>query len=111
MVGIDIGGTFTDTVVIDADGAVASYKSPTTPGALLGGHPDPHVPGVEASTGALGHGLPIGLGMALAARMRGATNRVFVIMGDGELDEGSRIRIHRKRSWWRARSTARSRNP
>ena len=60
-----------------------------TPGALLGGHPDPHIPGVEASTGALGHGLPIGLGMALAAKMRGAAHRVFVLMGDGELDEGS----------------------
>jgi len=60
-----------------------------TPGALLGGHPDPHIPGVEASTGALGHGLPLGVGMALAAKMRGAAHRVFVLMGDGELDEGS----------------------
>jgi transketolase len=59
------------------------------PGALLGGHPDPHVPGVEASTGALGHGLGIGTGMALAARMRGKPYRVFVLMGDGEIQEGS----------------------
>lgn len=60
-----------------------------TPGALLGGHPDPHIPGVEASTGSLGHGLGLGVGMALAARMRRADYRVFVIMGDGELQEGS----------------------
>lgn len=59
------------------------------PGALLGGHVDAHVPGVEASTGALGHGLAIGVGAALAARMRGRGSRVFVVMGDGELNEGS----------------------
>lgn len=59
------------------------------PGALLGGHVDASVPGVEASTGALGHGLPIGVGAALAARMRGRGSRVFVVMGDGELGEGS----------------------
>ena len=59
-------------------------------GSILGGHPEHgKVPGVEASTGALGHGLSIGIGMALAARMRKRTNRVFVIMGDGEIDEGS----------------------
>jgi transketolase len=59
------------------------------PGALLGGHVDAHIPGVEASTGALGHGFPIGVGLALAARMQRRTSRVFVVMGDGELDEGS----------------------
>jgi transketolase len=57
--------------------------------ALLGGHPEPHIPGVETSTGALGHGLAIGVGMALAARMQRRSSRVFVVMGDGELDEGS----------------------
>ena len=56
----------------------------------LGGHPEyGHVPGVEASTGALGHGLAIGVGLAMAARMRGAGNSVVVVMGDGELNEGS----------------------
>jgi transketolase len=60
-----------------------------TPGALLGGHPDTHVPGVEASTGALGHGLAIGVGFALAARMQKRASRTFVVMGDGEIDEGS----------------------
>jgi transketolase len=59
------------------------------PEALLGGHPETHIPGVEASTGALGHGLAIGVGMALAARLGARRNRVFVVLGDGELDEGS----------------------
>lgn len=58
-------------------------------GALLGGHPETHIPGVEACTGALGHGLSIGVGMALAARLRGRPSRVFVVLGDGELNEGS----------------------
>jgi transketolase len=57
---------------------------------ILGGHPERGVvPGVEASTGALGHGLAIGVGMALAARIHKKTWRVFVVLGDGELDEGS----------------------
>ena len=57
---------------------------------ILGGHPEAgKVPGVEASTGSLGHGMAYGIGMALAARMQGRDNRVFVIMGDGEIDEGS----------------------
>ena len=60
-----------------------------TPGALLGGHPETSIPGVEASTGALGHGLPIGVGFALAAKMQRRTHRVIVVSGDGELDEGS----------------------
>lgn len=56
----------------------------------LGGHPERgKVPGVEASTGALGHGLSIGVGMALSARMQRSDRRVFAIMGDGEINEGS----------------------
>jgi transketolase len=47
------------------------------------------VPGVEATTGSLGHGLPLGLGMALAGRIQGRTYRVFVLMSDGECNEGS----------------------
>jgi transketolase len=61
-----------------------------TSGGILGGHPDAgKVPGVEASTGALGHGLSIGVGFALHARMVGTGTRVFVILGDGECNEGS----------------------
>jgi transketolase len=57
---------------------------------ILGGHPERgKVPGVEASTGALGHGLPIGVGMALAARIRKLNHRVVVVVGDGEINEGS----------------------
>lgn len=56
----------------------------------LGGHPERgKVAGVEASTGALGHGLSIGVGMALAARAQNRTSRVYVVMGDGEINEGS----------------------
>jgi transketolase len=57
---------------------------------FLGGHPEAgKVPGVEASTGALGHGPSIGVGMALAARMKGEGHRVFVVTGDGEINEGA----------------------
>jgi len=57
---------------------------------ILGGHPDANkVPGVEASTGALGHGLSIGLGMALHLRLARSKSRVFVVLGDGECNEGS----------------------
>lgn len=57
---------------------------------MLGGHPDAtKVPGVEASTGALGHGLSIGLGMAMHLEMAKSDSRVFVILGDGECGEGS----------------------
>ena len=59
-------------------------------GSFLGGHPEAgKVPGIEASTGALGHGLPIGVGMALGLRLKGTAARVFVVMGDGEINEGS----------------------
>lgn len=56
---------------------------------ILGGHPELFVPGVEASTGALGHGLAIGIGMALNAKHESADHRVFVVVGDGECNEGS----------------------
>jgi transketolase len=56
---------------------------------ILGGHPEIKVPGVEASTGALGHGLPVGVGRAMGLRMKGSSARVFVITGDGEINEGS----------------------
>lgn len=53
------------------------------------GHPTRSVPGIEQNTGALGHGLPITVGMALAAKKDARNNRIFTIMGDGELTEGS----------------------
>ena len=61
-----------------------------SPNGILGGHPEAgKVPGVEASTGSLGHGLPIGLGMAINARYEHRQTKVFVIIGDGESNEGS----------------------
>ena len=53
------------------------------------GHPTRHIPGIEMNTGALGHGLSISIGMGLAAKMDGAPYRVFTLLGDGELAEGS----------------------
>lgn len=59
-------------------------------GSMLGGHPERgKVPGIEASTGSLGHGLSIGIGMALASKILKKENKVFVILGDGEINEGS----------------------
>lgn len=52
-------------------------------------HPTLAVPGVEFATGSLGHGLSLGTGLALVAKRAGRDNRVFVLMGDGELQEGS----------------------
>lgn len=62
----------------------ATYDSP------LGMHPDRVlIPGVEIGSGSLGHGLPIAVGMALGMRAKGSTGRVYCLVGDGELDEGS----------------------
>ncbi|MFH1031498.1 MAG: transketolase [Chloroflexota bacterium] len=58
-------------------------------GSNLSGHVTYQVPGVEASTGSLGHGLSMGAGMALAGKASVQTFRVFVLLSDGELDEGS----------------------
>ncbi len=52
-------------------------------------HPNRRVPGVEFHSGSLGHLLSVGIGVALDIRMRGGSNRVYVVMGDGELNEGS----------------------
>ncbi|MCL2316214.1 MAG: transketolase [Actinomycetia bacterium] len=60
------------------------------PESRLNGHPAvTKVTGVEASTGPLGHGLPVAVGMALAAKLDGSPRRTFVVTGDGELEEGS----------------------
>ena len=53
------------------------------------GHPNNKLPGIEMNSGSLGHGLPVAMGMALAARMDKRPTRVYTIMGDGELAEGS----------------------
>jgi transketolase len=60
------------------------------PGGILGGEPHTlEVPGIDASTGSLGHGLPISLGMALALKADGRPNKVYCLTGDGECQEGS----------------------
>jgi transketolase len=58
-------------------------------GGRLLAHPTRRVPGVEFPTGSLGHGLALGIGLALAAQRDGRPNRAFVLLGDGELQEGS----------------------
>lgn len=58
-------------------------------GSRLIGHPNNKVPGIEMNTGALGHGLPISVGMAVAAKMDGKSYKVYTLMGDGEQAEGS----------------------
>jgi transketolase len=57
---------------------------------ILCGHPDKNkVPGIEMSTGSLGHGLSVGVGLALSCKLDNKKNKVFVLMGDGETQEGS----------------------
>jgi transketolase len=60
-------------------------------GSFFGQHPPapPSIPGVEAATGSLGHGLSLGIGMALAGKMRAKKYRVFAVLSDGECNEGS----------------------
>jgi len=60
------------------------------PMSALNGHPNRvKVPGVETNTGPLGHGLPVGVGMAVAGRLARSDRHVYVVLGDGELQEGS----------------------
>jgi transketolase len=66
---------------------LATFMGPLS---ALNGHPNrTKVPGVETNTGPLGHGFPVAVGCALAARLRGLDYRTFVVLGDGELQEGS----------------------
>lgn len=69
---------------------VAELKTHYSDGSRLSGHVSHKgVPGVELSTGSLGHGLSVGAGMAYAARKDSKTHKVYTILGDGECDEGS----------------------
>jgi transketolase len=58
-------------------------------GGRLGAHPDYGTPGIAAATGSLGHGMGIATGMALAERLKGSDIRIFVVLSDGEFQEGS----------------------
>jgi transketolase len=64
---------------------LAAYKRMGSP---LAGHPSRSIPGVELATGSLGHGLPVANGIALAGKHDGSDYRVFVVLGDGECQEG-----------------------
>lgn len=78
-------------VTLEAKGIISSVTLDTLGeyGSILSGHPTIEVPGIEVNTGALGHGLSIGVGMALAAKMNYQSYKTYVLMGDGEQDEGS----------------------
>ena len=69
-----------------SDGDLENYSKP---GGVLGGHPEVGVPFIEASTGSLGHGLPMAVGLALGLKIQQKSNRVFVLVGDGECHEGT----------------------
>lgn len=69
------------------EGRLATFNKLDSP---FGMHPDMHkIPGCDMSSGSLGHGLPVGIGMALAGRADGRGYRVYVVMGDGECQEGT----------------------
>ncbi|GAA4983732.1 transketolase [Yinghuangia aomiensis] len=69
------------------DAELDTFMAPLSP---LNGHPNRRkVPGVETNTGPLGHGFPVAVGMAMAAKLDGRPQRTFVLTGDGELQEGS----------------------
>jgi len=78
--------TLADCGFFDAD-RLAHFAGPLSP---LNGHPNRQkIPGVETNTGPLGHGLPVAVGCATAAQLAGQDWRTFVVLGDGELQEGS----------------------
>jgi len=68
---------------------VSELKNFCSNNSILGGHPDRRIPGIEADTGSLGHGLGIGAGIALSAKINRVKFMNVVLMGDGECDEGS----------------------
>jgi len=83
-------GAFYSALALRGFFPTEQLKTFMDPLSMLNGHPDRNkLPGVEANTGPLGHGLPIAVGMALGARIRKEPWRVFVLVGDGELQEGS----------------------
>jgi len=79
-------------VVLEKHGFISSSDIAAygTKFGILGGHPDStKVPGVEASTGSLGHGMPMAVGIALGLKIQKKNNRVFCLVGDGECQEGT----------------------
>ena len=79
-------------VMLQRNGFISKdvLKSFSRPGSILGGEPKlQDIPGVEASTGSLGHGLSLGVGMAMARKMDKSLSQTYVIVGDGECEEGT----------------------
>ena len=84
-------GAMAQYVVLESLGVLDSNRvdAISQRGSTVGGHPDRGIPGIIASTGSLGHGLPLALGIARGKREHAAPGTVFVVMSDGELMEGS----------------------
>ncbi|MHB8423000.1 MAG: transketolase [Leptospirales bacterium] len=84
-------GVMTQYVILEALGIMPKHELDRycKVDGLLGAHPDYGQPGIEASTGSLGHGLSIAAGMAYADRLQKRERTTFVLLGDGEMQEGS----------------------
>jgi transketolase len=84
-------GSLAQYVVLEELGVLSSAELDNfgKPEGHLGTHPDYGLPGIEAATGSLGHGLPITVGMALADKLLGVDRVIYVVVSDGELQEGS----------------------
>ena len=84
-------GCMAQYVVLESLGILSTddLNKYCTPQGRIGGHPDYGVSGIEASTGSLGHGLSIALGMCYGEKIKGSEKVVYVVLGDGEMQEGS----------------------
>lgn len=84
-------GCMTQYVILEALGILSSEELDRycTPEGILGAHPDRGNPGIEASTGSLGHGMGLAVGMAYAEKLKRSDARIYALLSDGELQEGS----------------------
>ncbi len=84
-------GCMAQYVILESQGVLSSddLAKYCTPHGQLGAHPDYGVAGIRASTGSLGHGLSIAVGMAYAEKTQGGDGRIFTVLSDGEVQEGS----------------------
>jgi transketolase len=84
-------GCMIQYVILEERGVLkrADIDAYCTPGGMLGVHPDLGTPGIEAATGSLGHGLSMAVGMAMAERVNRSGADVYVVLSDGEIQEGS----------------------
>lgn len=83
--GAAVYAALAETGFFDVNDLESHYQNKS----MLSGHVSHYVPGVDLSTGSLGHGLPVGIGMAYAGLKDGKSYHTYVVMGDGECDEGS----------------------